>query len=406
MLLDGLGKFGDVSVFEVTANGKDISESVTQIIINQSIFNPFWYSSLFINDTTNLIMNVPLYDGCEFTIRIGTNTGSKHDDIKEYKMVMQNIDDSEQANHMHTSYVINLVNDIVLIDNYTNIIKSFDNERHSSAVSNIGSEYLGRYIETHSSDGGITAIIPSLKPFEAINFIAKTATNNNNADYVFYQRDNNIWSFHSVSKLYSMSSKTNGIEFTRIPNNLTVHRDSGFDYSTNMMQINLTTPDALLDSIGGYYGSKIHLYNHTDKTYNMVMYSGSNSNNFDKNSQYNKLLEDSNKNVVKTINRVDDTSENGVTIAENFDKWVGDRRVFMNSINRNILRIQTLGVAGCWKYLGKTCDVKLPSQQDLKDDKDDPKYTGKFLVTKITQKINRTTYVVNYEMIKLKVNKD
>lgn len=74
-------------------------------------------------------------------------------------------------------------------------------------------------------------------------------------------------------------------------------------------------------------------------------------------------------------------------------------------LEQNKYSLQIPGGAGCAQWLGETCEIDLPSQQDIEDsDVYDKYFKGTYLITHIYHHISQDYYTTNLEANKIRLN--
>ena len=89
-----------------------------------------------------------------------------------------------------------------------------------------------------------------------------------------------------------------------------------------------------------------------------------------------------------------------------FKDWTGSRRAELIKLDREKLFVQTPCAVGAWKWLGHFVKVDLPSMEDMTEEQYDPARKGKYLITAIALMLNKSDAVTNYELAKLKLEKE
>lgn len=68
------GSAGDIQYLEIYIDGIGVTTFVVDIQIYQDIFMPCWSAVLMMNDSNNMIMNLPVKPGSEVRIDVVTQT--------------------------------------------------------------------------------------------------------------------------------------------------------------------------------------------------------------------------------------------------------------------------------------------------------------------------------------------
>jgi hypothetical protein len=185
----------------VTKGGPiDISNIYEEINIFDSLFSPVISGSVLIRDSIGLSGRL-IFDGSEsLLIDIAKDENS---DVASYKRSFRIYKQSNRTNEGLNSemYTLNFVADELIFS---------DQQRINQAYENVYSQIVGRILENYlkvpkkdlkgffqETFGIKKIVIPNLRPFEAIDWCAKRAVDNQNSpNFLFYQ---NIAGYNFVS---------------------------------------------------------------------------------------------------------------------------------------------------------------------------------------------------------------
>ena len=178
----------------------DISNIYEEINIFDSLFSPVISGSVLIRDSIGLSGRL-IFDGSE-SILIDI-TKDENSDIASYKRSFRIYKQANRTNEGLNSemYTLNFVSDELIYS---------DQQRINQAYENVYSQIVGRILENYlkipkkdlkgffqETFGIKRIVIPNLRPFEAIEWCARRAVDNQNSpNYLFYQ---NIAGYNFVS---------------------------------------------------------------------------------------------------------------------------------------------------------------------------------------------------------------
>ena len=178
----------------------DISSIYEEINIFDSLFSPVISGSVLLTDSIGLSGRL-IFDGSESLLV--DITKDENSDIASYKRSFRIYKQANRINEGMNSekYTLNFVSDELIYS---------DQQRINQAYENIYSQIVGRILENYlripqkdlkgffqETFGIKKIVIPNLRPFEAIEWCAKRAVDNQNSpNYLFYQ---NIAGYNFVS---------------------------------------------------------------------------------------------------------------------------------------------------------------------------------------------------------------
>ena len=178
----------------------DISSIYEEINIFDSLFSPVISGSVLLTDSIGLSGRL-IFDGSESLLV--DITKDENSDIASYKRSFRIYKQANRINEGMNSekYTLNFVADELIYS---------DQQRINQAYENIYSQIVGRILENYlrvpqkdlkgffqETFGIKRIVIPNLRPFEAIEWCAKRAVDNQNSpNYLFYQ---NIAGYNFVS---------------------------------------------------------------------------------------------------------------------------------------------------------------------------------------------------------------
>jgi len=167
----------------------DATNIFVELEIYENIFSNVMTGSLIIEDKYNFIKNAPLI-GRE-TIEVIYKTPSTEEIKKTFSVT--EIAASQRVPGKNESFVtFNFSSKQFSLDHSQKISKSYSSKKLTRIAELLFEEYLKTsdkdvLVAIQDSDPETTIVIPNWTPFQAINWIAKKASFNENCDYVFFE---------------------------------------------------------------------------------------------------------------------------------------------------------------------------------------------------------------------------
>ncbi len=203
MRVENSGYHGDVKSLTLKCDGKEITTFMSSITVYQDIFTPCWSAIITIEDSANIIMNIPIRPGSSIELSVETSTESALDGQKSYSFIVYKIGDKIFKGQMHSQYNLYCASRGFLTNQSVRIQKTYSNMKPEDAVSNICGEFLGGELsKSDTSDVNYHVIVPNWTPYVAGWWYAKLALKNNASDYFFFMNDFDQYSFRSIEELY------------------------------------------------------------------------------------------------------------------------------------------------------------------------------------------------------------
>lgn len=95
MLVQKSGRYVDIRSLKVTINNYNVTNAALNIEIFQDIFTPCWSSIITMEDSSNMLSNIPIIVGAKVSIQVDTKTDSMLDGNKNYSFVVYKIGDKK-----------------------------------------------------------------------------------------------------------------------------------------------------------------------------------------------------------------------------------------------------------------------------------------------------------------------
>lgn len=389
---------GDLQRLEVYINGKDVAAAVTDCQLYFDLVGGMWTAKIYFEDSMNLLTTLPIKSGAEVKVKVATKFDSVGDDDKEFEYVVYNITDKVDQNHMQYTYVVHAACKAFLIDQKKRVYKFYEGNA-GDAIASIASEFLEASIgDTRTPTGDVRFITPNWTPMSTIAWAAKWALYDGKADYMFFQSDNDKFDFMPVSVMYK--DRDSGIKFIKRPNGIRERGEYKDDPATTFIAAQQAPYDALKAGVNGYFASTNMTFDFVKKTWKEEKFTHA-----DAEGAENEFagMEESHMSFTPSHDVMYQGSEN---IYATFKDWTGSRRAELMKLDREKLFVQTPCAVGAWKWLGHFVKVDLPSMEDMTEEQYDPARKGKYLITAVALMLNKADAVTNYELAKLKLEKE
>lgn len=398
MITDKPARLTDLSQFKIIINGNDVTGAIAECHIWQDIFTPTWSAAITLSDTNNMIHTIPIGQGTPVQISLATKNNMDTDGEKTFNFIVYKITDRQLEKSKHQSYTIQLVHQHI-IKNSQERVKKYYKQNISQVVSEVISEKIGGSVDADSSENEINLIIPNWSPFVVAHWCARAAVVNGAADCVFFMYDEGQYKFKSLENMYNDDCGVTLIqqiadirdESANIPD------DACYAYS----QFAFEHGDALANMVAGMYGNEVHSYDFVKKVWDEQKFNyGEDGVDGSQKSFLGSVFSDMTKSNINFVPKHDKLYEDGEHVYDNSDKWSGSRRSNVMKLNQDRLFVQIPGGAIAWQWLGRSINVKLPSHEDMTEEKEDKYYSGKYLVVAVAHQIKVEEYHVTLELIK------
>ena len=392
--------FGDIHKFEVSMNGKKITDSVATLLIFQDLTTPVWSVQLEIIDTVNNASKIKEGD----SVSVSIETKQDHDTDGRYKFncFIHEIADRTQQSQNTVTLLVKCSTAGMLENQKRRVKKSFKDKTQDKIVKEIVSEFLGGSVsdkqptpEQHQprtpfkqrdgsrqpskSDDTITWLAPNILPLDAISHMMKTSRCSGKADFVFYTKDaqSKIFGFDSLSMMFKRKPVA---KFVQRP---TAISDNG-DYNHNK---NLEFSFFVFDHFNEIGNASNGFNGNTVATFDLIS------------KKWEPSPQGKNADSVWHVLPKHKQSLEGENLLEKGKEWWSSRRQELFKVEKNKLKIQTFGHAKSFGWLGETCEIDVPSNDSMENpEKLDDKYKGKYMIVAITHYITPETYFNNIEL--------
>jgi len=442
--------------------GENISNMVVELNIYESIYNHAITGTLVIADNRNLISNLPIQGTERLTFRLSTKLYNHHFDNSidfteegGHPMHVYKLTNKEQLNDSVQTYTIHFCSKEFLRNLRTKVSESFDG-RMDEAVYSIFKrpEYLNSkkklfFQKTRNSD---KVVIPNLSPIAAINLLAKRSlptnlNDNGGAGYLFYETTKGFHfrSFESlcVTKNGEQVKAVQKFRYVHVPVDTTHHEIVEDGKKVDKIMENYRSVesykflnnfhDVAANTALGTYGHTVITHNLFDKSYKKDKYHYHNS--FDTTNHtdtdpdrkymggpaitdspvdYDQVEGDAYKqkgvsdfaesrvSLQSTTQYAhgEKTGNYGVGVIQD-GKLEGERIALKNSISSSTKLHMTVK-GHSWLQAGDVIEFDVLSVENKENSggRPDPRYSGRYIITKIRHKVSNSLYLQILECIK------
>lgn len=194
-----------ISLISCDGKARDITAMVIELQLRQDIYLGFMSGELFINDGRGLYSEVKFH-GNEFVYIDIREPGQDVAIRKAYRVYK--VSNRERQQNNASRYIVYLVSDELILSNSIRVSKAYQ----SMMVSDMAKDILVNTLKVPESRIFIdptsdpqTYIIPNMRPFEALSWLATRAYTSTDTCYFFYE---NLDGFHfqSIQSLYKQES--------------------------------------------------------------------------------------------------------------------------------------------------------------------------------------------------------
>lgn len=395
--------FGDMKHFKVSINDMDITESVVSAHVFQDMLSPTNTCIVNLNDTNNLLMNLPIRAGATLDIEVETELGSDGDGVQVWEMMVYRVGEKNLQNSKQQTYAVFGADPVFIRNQTKRIHKGFQKQSNTTMARSIFKEFLKADLADIDPTTKVShLLVPGWTPFNTIGFLLRTALFEDAADYTCYQKWDGTFAMKSFENLYSNPAESSGITFRMAPTGIRTNGDTEIDYGTVINKYHFEHFDALTNLASGFYSNKLVSFDYVTKSWAEKDFK------FGDDSPEDKAMGKLDSDIFTDSNNVNITwlPKNGKlfdgagSYVDDADSWQTSRKSAMMKFEQEKLMIQFPGGAACARWFAKNCVVDLPSQDYMSDDKYDKYRRGKYLITSMAHMYNKDAYMINAELVK------
>ncbi len=400
MLTERSGQYGDTKDFDVTIDGRSIMTPLLSTTIYQEIQSPFWTIIIKMRDFNNNIILLPIRPGAAIVVSIKTDTPTATDGMKTFNFTLTGIPKREMKNHQHIEYTITGISTTMIKNINTRICRCYRGKPTNIVAKTFIEEYIGGTVDTSpESEAIVNGIVPTMSPFTLGMQMTRASYSSKTADYLFFQRDENLWEIKRMEDMYN-----DGPLLTIRVRPQQVRGDDGNlveDFGTMLSSYFVMHYDVLSSMLAGLYASKVVQFDWVTKEWSSktFKYGDDCPADGEKKSWKNEALETPANNIF--FYPTDEKAWDGKHIHDYAKKWGPSRKSSLQKLQQDRIYLQLPGGIDAWKYLGKRIDVELPSEQDWCDELFyDPQLSGQYLVTAVVHDVGKGTHSTKAELVK------
>lgn len=403
-LVHNSGQFGDIKSFTVKINDKDVTEAVLSVYIYQDVFSPTNTCNIIINDTANLLQEVPIFAGASVEIEYETDHGSENDGKAKWNLEVYRIGEKDVTNSKVQSYTVFCAHTSFVKNQSKKIKKAFKDKKVNEIITEIAGD-LGGSVDVEECDENATCIIPNWTPFYAISWVSKFALKDKAADYMFFQTHDDNWVFKPFELLFESDEESCGVTFRILPTAL--HPNKDVDYTMVFSKYHFEHYDALSNLAGGFYRSKLLTYDFIEKEWSTkdFTYGQDCKKDAERLEVDNSVLMSAEDAVITFLPKHPGMFDDGDSYLENSEDWNGSRKSSLMKFEQDKMIAQLPGSAKSREWFGKNCEIDLPDQIGEHEEEFDKRRRGRYLITAVTHAFASGTYNVNIEFTKKRLEK-
>lgn len=397
------------------SNRFDLSSVFQELNLFDNIFTPCVSGNILITDAYNLVEKFK-FDGNE-KIKIQIDKGSEATRAFRYEkeFVIYKMTNMKNLNLTSKSYILHFCSEEFILSEQKKISQNY-NTSYSEAVETILNDFLKVPSESpRSGKAGIGVmyptsgpkdfIIPTITPFDAINWITKrsVSTNYQTPSYVFYETAQMGYNFAPIDYLMELPSR---FEINFKPKNL---GDSVGEEFLGARDMKVLSNFSLLDNIrDGAYAGKFVGFDTLTKTLKIsnvkTVYekgaTGSTVTNtltdgYNKeNQKYDKMYDSrivvypfATPRMSAAFIRENDPDR--INFMDNTEDYVFQRKAIFSNLMQRRLQLMMPGNFGL--YAGETVDLTVPKYSVNEGGRNyDKSFTGKYIIT-------ATRHIIKYD---------
>jgi hypothetical protein len=200
-----------------------------ELTVYQSIFEPVMKAEMLINDSIGLFANYPFTGEEIVTIRYRqlTDVANGRDQEKEFKFIIRGVRDIAPSDRTRTVMFIVDLTSVEFLQNTRKLVSHAYNDRVEDMAEQVYREYIlddtltkfgmSKPFKKEETIKVRNMIVPNLRPFQGIQWLAKHAVAKNNEDhftYLFFENTEGF-NFVTIQQLIEDAKKDGGRENLR-----------------------------------------------------------------------------------------------------------------------------------------------------------------------------------------------
>lgn len=397
-----IGSF-DLKNFEIyskkTNKPVDLKYVYSKINVFEDIYSNNITLSFGINDSNNLIQNIPITGDEKIYIKFKSESSNQY---FEKTLNLYKIENRESDTEKSQMYTLHTITPEQIYNLQRKISKSYNNKSYSEVANDVLTNFLFvKNPEIEETKYKYNYIAPNIRPFEVLNTIAarSNSAKNKGSNYFCFE-NNNGFKFVSIETLIEKPIKGTFRYEPKAFSNPTIKDEQDKQKRLNSIQsYKFNNHIDLMDNLyNGMYTNELITHNLVFKQYSNYIFNYENT--FD---EY-KHLEKNNNLLGKYYKKPSmlkyvSTTE-GLDNPNNVEKFVQQRISLIQQLNNINL---TLTIPGNNTLMvGDTIEVVLPSiePERNKQQQKDEYYSGKYLIVSLKHTISSKDFFTILECVK------
>lgn len=407
-----------LSIISPSGTSISLTHVMTELNIFEDIFSSTMSGNIVVNDSLNIINKLPIV-GTEYLLISFEKPGSSVSITKVFKIYK--ITDRSRTNQQNETYIIHFASEELIMSETVLVSKTFHNKSISDIVQSIATDYLRiskKKFPTNAiepSQGTSQVIIPNWSPLFAINWLAKRAiSKHTGASYVWYE-DRDGFHFTSIEKLMESpplrTLRVSPKNSSDTGDELQISQDGLENYIFNEMF------DTLRNIKLGMYAGQLVTVDPIRRRIQTVVVKSPAFYETTQHSEKNQFLlpnkdrmgmtlvdhTESNHKVYTTVSdSADSTYSRSKTQQRpnNVERWMLQRDMYL--ANLHAIRLTGVLPGSLNLRVGNMVELILPASEGQEKGGRiiDEIYSGKYLVTALRHKINKTSHACIVEFSK------
>jgi hypothetical protein len=392
----------DISDFVITLNGTEITSTVSNVIIYQTISDPSWTATLFIDDTVNMLNSLPILSGSEITITAQTDSPVANESA-DYTFIVYKIADRELIKPLHYQYTLHCIPEFMILANNMRVTEALGSDTAPNHIAQLTSR-IGLTVEDKDdSAASFKYIVPNWNILHSVQKLLKLCKNGSGgADFNFFQSDNTKCKVKSFDKMFDDAINPT---VSLVQKYNTRQRGGKYD-SDSFVSITgykfVQHQNILHNYHTGYYGSTLieHDLIHGEVERTEFKYGDDIGSDNDKKPFTGDIFTSGVENNNIVHKNVHSGMYDDVDNAHDDLDWVSSRKSNMMKQTDNILLVNISGISTAKNWLGKSIEVILPTHEDETKEDDDKYFKGDYVITAIKHTIGGDLYSMTLELVR------
>lgn len=418
---DGLQTPGEVSIEElslITTKGLSVSliDYLIELNIYESIFSNVMSGEIILSDSANLIRYFPITGEEYLSVKLrtpGFNDDKKYNIEKIFRVFT--VEDRVMARDQNTQvYKLKLISREAIVDSYAMLYSPFKGN-----ITKIVQDLFNNNLKMDKdltvftgADNSVKFISNGWSPFKCINWLTKkTIPSDGKACNFLFWESNKSFYFGSLETIFQNGNSIGDYRYAAT--SVSVGTDDIEEKMTLITELSVENGlDYVVGLDSGYFASKLIALNLYNKKQEVAEYDHVEQySNYKHTTISNPSPLFSKSSITRNVNshvRVYPKYPNLHTgIKNNYNERMGE--IYGNRLS-NIKELENLklniiihgrtDVETGQMINVKFPDMEPPSESDLVQDKIDPRYSGRYLITAINHKINLLNHSMSMEIIK------